>query len=315
VRRRISVVIPSFNHARYVEDALRSALEQSRTPDEVVVVDDGSTDGSVEILRSLEKRGVKVVAQGNQGAHADLNRGIELAGGDLLFILNSDDRYDAWRVERIAARFEADSSIRLSGSWIRLIDGAGRGLGVKKAWANMHPWPCPRPDRSFLATSDARWNLLQGNYLATSSNLAFSRELWRSDGPFLPLRFAHDWDFALTAALHSSPDVVEEPLLDYRIHDDNTIRKDPREMELEVLWVLARHLPAFAAQETAGDPGRAREFLERLAESVHTFDRDRLFLEVLALASTGRADPLSPFFHLLESDSPLRRWLLHRLSS
>lgn len=315
MRRRISVVIPSFNHARYVEDAVRSALEQSRTPDEVVVVDDGSTDGSVEILRSLEKRGVKLVVQGNQGAHAALNRGIELSGGDLLFVLNSDDRYDFRRIERIAARFEADSSILFSGSWIRVIDGTGRSLGVKKGWANMHPWPCPRPDRSFLATSDARWNLLQGNYLATSSNFAFSRELWRSHGPFLPLRFAHDWDFALTAALHFLPHVVEEPLLDYRIHDDNTIRKDPREMELEVLWVLARHLPAFAAEETRSDPGRAREFLERLAESVHTFDRDRLFLEVLALASTGRADPLSPFFRLLEPGNPLRRWLLDGLSS
>jgi len=315
VRQRVSVVIPSFNHGKFVEVAVRSVFEQSRPPDQIIVVDDGSTDGSVEVLRSLERSGVKLVVQGNQGAHAALNRGLELSGGDLLFVLNSDDRYDPLRIERIAARFEADSSVRFSGSWIRVIDGTGRSLGVKKAWANMHPWPCARPDRSFLATSDARWNLLQGNYLATSSNFAFSRELWRSHGPFLPLRFAHDWDFALTAALHSSPHVVEEPLLDYRIHDDNTIRKDPREMELEVLWVLARHLPAFAAEETRDDPGRAREFLERLAESVHTFDRDRLFLEVLALAAMGRADPLSPFFHLLESGSPLRRWLLDRLSS
>ena len=314
MRRRVSVVVPSFNHARYVEDAVRSALEQSRAPDEVVVVDDGSTDGSVEVLRSFEKSGVKLTVQGNQGAHAALNRGIELSHGDLLFVLNSDDRYDPLRIERIAARFEADSSIQFSGSWIRVMDGTGRSLGVKKGWANMLPWPCPRPERSFLATSDARWNLLQGNYLATSSNFAFSRELWRSHGPFLPLRFTHDWDFALTAALDSVPYVVEEPLLDYRIHDDNTIRKDPREMELEVLWVLARHLPAFAAEETRDDPGRAREFLDRLAESVHTFDRDLLFLDVLALASTGRADPLSPFFHLLEPGNPLRRWVLDRLS-
>lgn len=314
MRRRVSAVIPSFNHGRFIEEAVLSVFGQSRPPDQIVVVDDGSTDGSVEVLRSLGEKGVKLVVQDNQGAHAALNRGLELSDGDLLFVLNSDDKFDPLRIERIAARFEADSSIQFSGSWIRVIDGAGRSLGVKKAWANMLPWPCPRPDRSFLATSDARWNLLQGNYLATTSNFAFSRELWHARGPFLPLRFAHDWDFALTAALHSSPHVVEEPLLDYRIHDDNTIRKDPREMELEVLWVLARHLPAFAAEETRGDPGRAREFLERLAESVHTFDRDRLFLDVLALASTGRTDPLSPFFRLLEPGNSLRRWVLDRLA-
>lgn len=315
MRLRVSVVIPSFNHGRFVEEAVRSVFEQSRPPDEIIVVDDGSTDRSVEILRSLESKGLRLVVQENRGAHAAINRGIEMAHGDIVFILNSDDRYHPRRIETLASEFEAESSLMLAGSWLCLVDGNGRSLGVKKAWANMHPWPCPHPNLSFLTSGDARWNLLQGNYLATTSNFAFPRELWHSCGPFLALRFAHDWDFALTAALRSSPRVVEEPLLDYRIHDDNTIHKDPRAMELEVLWVLARHVPDFVAEECRGDPSRAREFLRRLAESVHTFDRDRLFLEVLALASTGRTDPASPFFRLLENGNPVRQWLLDGLSA
>jgi glycosyltransferase involved in cell wall biosynthesis len=309
---RISVVIPSYQHERFLGAALDSLDAQTRPPDEIVVVDDGSKDGSVALVKARLRPGLRLLEQENRGAHAALNRGIEEATGDVVFLLNSDDRFAPERVEKLAGLLETGASSGLVSSWIRLIDAKGKALGVKEAWRNMHPWPARRPERTFVATPNARWNLLQGNYLATTSNFAFCRELWRKAGPFRPLRFAHDWDFALTAAIDAAPTIVEEPLLEYRIHEKNTIRTDPREMELEALWVVARHLGSFTARETSGAPEAGLEFLSRLTESLHTFGKERLFTLLVALARDER--PGSAFDSLLERESSLRRWALEELS-
>jgi glycosyltransferase involved in cell wall biosynthesis len=308
----VSVVIPSYQHERFLGAALDSLEAQTRPPDEIVVVDDGSKDGSVALVKARLRPGLRLLEQENRGAHAALNRGIEEATGDVVFLLNSDDRFVPERVEKLAGLLETGASSGLVSSWIRLVDAKGKALGVKEAWRNMHPWPARRPERTFVATQDARWNLLQGNYLATTSNFAFRRELWRKAGPFLPLRFAHDWDFALTAALDVAPTIVEEPLLEYRIHEKNTIRTNPREMELEALWVVARHLGRFTARETTGAQEAGLEFLSRLAESLHSFGKERLLTLLVALARDEH--PGSPFDSLLERESPLRRWALEELS-
>ena len=309
---RVSVVIPSYQHERFLGAALDSLDAQTRPPDEIVVVDDGSKDGSVALVKARLRPGLRLLEQENRGAHAALNRGIEETTGEIVFLLNSDDRFAPERVEKLASLLEEGPGAGLASSWLRLIDAKGKALGVKEAWRNMHPWPARRPEKTFVATPNARWNLLQGNYLATTSNFAFRRELWEKAGPFRPLRFAHDWDFALTAALDVAPTVVEEPLVEYRIHEKNTIRTDPREMELEALWVVARHLGRFAARETAEAPEGGREFLARLLESFHAFGRERLFTLLVALA--GDDSRGSAFSSLLERESPLRRWALEELS-
>jgi glycosyltransferase involved in cell wall biosynthesis len=92
---RLAVIIPCYNHAHYVGAALESALTQSRKPDRVIVIDDGSKDHSVEVLRGFESRGVEVSAQENAGAHETINRLVAKAAEDcdLIAILNSDDSY------------------------------------------------------------------------------------------------------------------------------------------------------------------------------------------------------------------------------
>ena len=105
---RVSVVIPSYNHGRFVEAAVASVLDQDADL-ELVVVDDGSTDDSVERLaRFAGDPRVKVFEQENRGAHAALNRGLGLARGEIVFILNSDDLFEPGRVRQILQRFDAD---------------------------------------------------------------------------------------------------------------------------------------------------------------------------------------------------------------
>jgi glycosyltransferase involved in cell wall biosynthesis len=86
----VSIVIPCHNAERWVADAIHSALAQTYTPAEVVVVDDGSTDGSIDIVRSFGER-VKLVLQSHGGASKARNKGVEGASGEFIHFLDADD--------------------------------------------------------------------------------------------------------------------------------------------------------------------------------------------------------------------------------
>lgn len=93
----ISVVVPVYNGARWLGEALGSISAQSHPPHEVIVVDDGSTDGSPDLL--AQTPGLTVIRQTNQGVTVARNRGIERASGDLIAFLDQDDR---WRPEALS---------------------------------------------------------------------------------------------------------------------------------------------------------------------------------------------------------------------
>ena len=103
---RVSVVVPSHNHAAYVGDALTSAIEQDRPPVEIVVVDDGSSDDSVERIRASMRRHpgrIRLVVRAEcRGAAATINEAVALTSGDWINILNSDDRFAPDRLGRMS---------------------------------------------------------------------------------------------------------------------------------------------------------------------------------------------------------------------
>jgi glycosyltransferase involved in cell wall biosynthesis len=87
----VSILIPCYNAAPWLAETLESALAQTWPRIEIIVVDDGSRDGSPTLARSFKARGVKVIAQSNRGASATRNRGLRLAQGDLIQFLDADD--------------------------------------------------------------------------------------------------------------------------------------------------------------------------------------------------------------------------------
>ena len=101
---RISVVIPVYNGEAYLEDALDSILAQSRLPDEIIVVNDGSTDRTTEILK--RRSDMIVIEQSNKGTGAARNLGIDHSCGDLLAFLDADDTWlpDKLQVQEQAMR-------------------------------------------------------------------------------------------------------------------------------------------------------------------------------------------------------------------
>jgi glycosyltransferase involved in cell wall biosynthesis len=244
-------VIPSYNHAAFIADAVHSVLAQS-TPDlELIVVDDGSTDESLDVLAGFNDPRLCVMRQPNQGAHAAINRGLEHATAPYLALLNSDDVYHPQRLEKIVAMLEDDATIGLAGSFIEVIDSQGHPLGVKHGYADLEPWLLEAPERSFRAGADLRAALLTENYYATTSNFVFRRRWYEQVvGGFRPLRYTHDWDFALRIARVARLALLPEPLLRYRLHAKNTIRENQAAMVFEICWCLAVHLPEHIADES-----------------------------------------------------------------
>jgi glycosyltransferase involved in cell wall biosynthesis len=99
---RISVVVPVYNGERFLAEAIDSVLAQTRHPDEIIVIDDGSTDGSVALLERYPE--VRLARQPNAGCAAARNRGVALATGEAIAFLDQDD---LWQPERLARQADA----------------------------------------------------------------------------------------------------------------------------------------------------------------------------------------------------------------
>jgi glycosyltransferase involved in cell wall biosynthesis len=304
--RKISVVIPSFNHEAFINRAMDSVLAVGEVDLEVVVVDDGSTDASRERLAAYrEDPRVRIYLQENRGAHAALNRGLELAAGEFVFILNSDDAFDPRRITELTERLEKNRDATLAASWIEVVDADDARLGVKQAWHTLPPWPAPTAGPFLSALGDPRLALLETNWVSTTSNIAFPATIFREHGlRFAPLRYAHDWDFILSACHFGSVELAEETLVRYRVHGANTIGEGADDgqglMRFEALWVVARHALRLIRASAASDAEFAH-LRGLLTASAPTFGCDAIFDQLLLLR--GVDDMTPPAYEaLLEPD-------------
>ncbi|MBX3052748.1 MAG: glycosyltransferase [Caldilineaceae bacterium] len=278
---KVSVVIPSYNHGRFIEKAVRSVLDQTYRDLELIVIDDGSQDNSLARLAAITDNRLRVIAQENQGAHAAINRGLAEAQGHYLTILNSDDVYAPRRLERMLPILDGNAAIGLLSSYIEVIDGQGKAVGVKRGYANLEPWPLPLVAESFRSGVDNRAALLTENYLATTSNFLFRRSWYEAIGAFLPLRYTHDWDFALRMASVADIEIIPEPLLQYRIHGNNTIHENRAAMVFEICWCLAVHLPKHRADSRWYDKERPERRVSQLLHSIYTYGNERVLTVML----------------------------------
>ncbi len=125
----VSVVIPAYNHARYIDECVDSVLSQDHPAIEVIVVDDGSTDGTLERLQGYGQRITLLTQQGGRQARAR-NLALGVARGELIAFLDSDDRYRPGRIRAAVQAFRDDPAAALVWSDYQRIDAEGRVLEV-----------------------------------------------------------------------------------------------------------------------------------------------------------------------------------------
>ena len=209
----ISVVIPCYNYARYVAQAIESALDQSYPHKEIIVVNDGSTDGSLAIIAGYAGR-LQIIDQPNQGSVAAYNRGYAASRGDLVIFLDADDRLEPGALTEVAAAwYPACAKVQYD---LRIIDGAGADLG--RRFCNFTAdYNAERVRRAFRRSGTYRWPVTAGN--------AYARWFIR---PIFPLQIEHGPDGTLNTLAPVYGDVVTiaRALGAYRIHGANMWTSD-----------------------------------------------------------------------------------------
>jgi glycosyltransferase involved in cell wall biosynthesis len=271
IRPGIAVVIPLYNHFRYIGAALDSVLAQTSDADEIVLIDDGSTDGGIAVaermLRDLPT--AKVFRQPNRGAHVTINRLVEATRSEYVAVLNSDDLFDPGKLARCRQLLASDPGIGLLCGGIGLIDDTGRRVRTGPAvdWLRRATAFRQRTGLQLLS-------LLNENFVCTTSNMVFSRALWRDCGGFANLRTCHDLDFLAAAPTHGVVHIDDREHILYRVHAANTITRDIADARIEIAAVIAVALSEAGAS--------------RLLEGAATRDRLAAFMRMLdGKAMTG----------------------------
>lgn len=195
----VAVIVPVFDGEAFLAQALDSVARQTRPPDEVVVVDDGSTDRSAEIAAG--RPGVRVVRQSNRGVAAARNAGVGATASDLVAFLDQDDRYTPEKIELQAARLESQPEVAYVLAHQRLFLETG----------------CEPPGWLRPEHLDSR----QAGYLP--GTLMARRTAFESVGAFDETKLSgSDTDWLLRAKDRGLASVLmPEVLLERRIHDAN----------------------------------------------------------------------------------------------
>ena len=227
---KVSIIMPAFNHAQWVAQAIESVLAQSFGAFELIVIDDASSDATWEVVQSVRHASADGRLQcirhaSNQGAPATINEGLRHAQGEYLAIINSDDVWDAQRLARLLSVAEAENQDFLCTD-VSLLDAASQPSAAQEphwmAWFEALK-------QDYAAHADLLTTLLRGNFLITTSNFFFHRRVYAQVGEFAELRYVHDYDYALRVwdAGFAMRFLAGDALLGYRLHGTNTIREKP----------------------------------------------------------------------------------------
>jgi glycosyltransferase involved in cell wall biosynthesis len=201
---RVSAIITAFNCADFVVGAIESVLAQTHPVDEIVVVDDGSSDETVEIIARYADRRVRCISQPNQGPSVARNRGIAETTGELIAFLDCDDLWLPEKTARQVAHLAAHPDVAL-------VSG--------QMW-----WWDPSQDRRWLSRwgvrpgSDIRREVLIRNVVGNPSLVMVRRTILEQVGGFNPAQpCGEDWELWMRIVAQARVGWLDEPLITYRV--------------------------------------------------------------------------------------------------
>jgi glycosyltransferase involved in cell wall biosynthesis len=295
-----SVVLCTYNGEKYLQQQLDSLLAQSRLPEQIVAVDDVSTDRTWEILGAFteqaRKSGITIDVQRNPhnlGYVRNFEAALQRAGTDMIFVCDQDDVWDHEKLAVMHERFAADPDLQLLHSDARLVDAKLRDLGCSLFDALEFG-----PDELRREHEGYGFDVLLRRSVVTGATLAFRRSLLDVAVPFGD-GWIHDEWLAIVASAIGKVDVVERKLIDYRQHGANQLGMRRRTLDVKV-----REIGLSRAQLLRNDARRMESLLQRLcllpvaqarqipARVQDKLDHTRVRMHITDLARIKRISPI-----------------------
>lgn len=198
----ISVVVPAYNAESTILKTITSVQQQTFADFELIIINDGSTDGTLDLLNTLEDSRLKIFTYENGGLSVARNRGISRARGEFIAFLDADDLWTSDKLELQLAALQQHPEAGVAYSWTHFMDEQGESFHADKPLffeGNVYP------------------QLLVHNFLASGSNPLIRRQAIESVGEFNPsVSGAADWDYWLRLAARWPFAVVPKPQIFYR---------------------------------------------------------------------------------------------------
>ena len=294
-RNSISVVIPCYNHGRFLAEAVGSVLAQTRPADEIIVVDDGSTDDTPEVAARY-RPGVSYLRQENRGLSAARNAGMRQASGAFIAFLDADDLWQPSFLARLAPILESQPRLAAVHCGTYFMDVAGAVL--------------PQRATKTVAPSAMFDALTGGEFFSACAVLACKAVLEECGGFDETLRAAEDWDLWLRVSRRYLFGGLADSLVAYRRHGENMSADLHRMLDSE-LAVVQKNFGSLSGDPTDWPQARRRACAAaQLNTALRYFQRDQTEQgsELLARAFrtlpdlAGRADV---FYELGCADQPL----------
>lgn len=252
---KVSVLLTSYNHERWLRECIESALNQTLDGVEIIVVDDNSTDNSRKILQEYAGRVTLILNEANVGTYAALNQALEVATGEYSAVLNSDDVWLPEKLRLQAQAMDEDEEHSLCHTYGRFIDDDGKTLPGRPMGFDF-PW---MGSGYHLATFIA-------NNRAIASSVMFRTDMARRLGGFdASFKILGDWEMWLRLSEEGTVAFIPEELTLYRVHQTNTIYNlEPKYRE----EIRIREKYAARVEELLAQPRAGTEMREALAHTL-----------------------------------------------
>lgn len=226
---QVSIIVPNYNHARFLPQRLDSVFGQTFNDIEVIVLDDASTDDSREVIqRYVSNPCIKVIFNtDNSGSpFAQWNKGVRIARGKYVWIAESDDWADSHLLEILVGRLESDPSAVLAYCQSNLIDENGQVkfvMEVSRAGLNPTRW---RSDYVNEGRQECRQYMVIANIIANASAVVFRRDAYQKiGGADVSYQIGGDWLTWARMMMLGRVIFVAQPLNYYRLHDQVARRR------------------------------------------------------------------------------------------
>jgi glycosyltransferase involved in cell wall biosynthesis len=208
----VTIITPSFNQARFLEATIRSVLSQDYPRIEYMIVDGGSNDGSVDVIKKYESRLDWWVSEKDRGQTDAINKGFARAKGDILAWINSDDAYEPGAVSAAVKYLQEHPEVGMVYGDCNFINESGRVIGK-------------------FGSAQTNYRLLRQGYAHIPQQTMFFRaDLWKQVGPLDPsFYFAMDYDLWTRISARSEIKYVPQTWANFRLHTSGkTIAADDR---------------------------------------------------------------------------------------